>query len=197
MDAGNFRHSEHSVAHGRICAAYAKLCGVLWKDEPMKVLYTCALRWVKFHESEIFVKDIAEARSRWANSCFYFSEALVDYQDVLPDDGLANPAVPLLLERALTARLHPKTGLYGAARSTELIPNMSIYSPPLLLFFYSLLPWSILDRSGVTAEPVFWSDVARGVMTVVKDTVSVISLLAVEAWSQLYGLMRQLLKPKS
>lgn len=38
VDGLTYRHAQHSVAQGRICAAYAKLCGPLWKDEPVKVL---------------------------------------------------------------------------------------------------------------------------------------------------------------
>eukprot|EP00438_Fugacium_kawagutii_P033474 Skav230627 [mRNA] locus=scaffold1673:157040:165222:+ [translate_table: standard] len=150
-------------------------------------VHACAVRWVKLHESPIFQKDIADAREAWAHGSFAFSETLRDYEDVLPDDGMANPPVPLFLEHALSARLHPKReedmGEFGMFRRAQegQVPNMSIYSPPLILFFQSLMPWSVLDQTGVTATPLLWKDIGRGLAMALKDTV----LFIVEATSQL------------
>merc|ERR1711924_333527 len=130
------------------------------------------------HNSDVFAAELTEARERWRDSEVCLNRALMeDYSEVLPDDGFAeNPPTPVCLRLAAEARLQPDAddhqyernnrggGRLAAARfaadgGEELIPTMSLHSPPLLLFFLSLLPWSLLDTSGLRVEPLGWRDV--------------------------------------
>lgn len=118
------------------------------------MLLRCAQRWAQIHESAVFAERVAEARRAWAATGAW--TALEDYDDVLPEDGQANPPAPRRLELAFSARLHPKREL---EREVE-VANMSMHSSVSLLFFQSMLPWSSLDRSGAAA-PLLWGDLAR------------------------------------
>ena len=184
VNALDYRHQKHAAAHGRLGAAYAKLCGPLWKPH-VNWLHACAARWVKLHESEVFARDIADARARWAKSAFW-DPTLEDYQDLLEPSS-----VPRVLESTLSARLHPpNAGIHGIhgihgmqahAQSAD-IPNMSIFTPPAILFFQSLLPWSSLDQSGATAEPLFWGDIAGTLAGFVKDAGQLVRRAAAGLW---------------
>eukprot|EP00439_Symbiodinium_sp_Y106_P085921 s1324_g30.t1 len=169
-----FCHSQHALAHGRLCVAYAKLCGPLWKDA-VKWLHACSARWARIHCSEVFAKDIDAARRSWASSRLALCEALDDYKDLLSDECAENPTPAPILERAMTARLHPPrnqslfAGAAGAGAHTP-EPNMSLHTPAAILFFQSLLPWSELDQTGVQVSPLFWRDVVSGALAVAKGT---------------------------
>merc|ERR1712060_1049221 len=80
-------------------------------------------------------------------------------------------------ERAVQARLHPPRPVdddddadqrfgrrFGRAfpEGDAPVPTIALHSPPLLVFFQSLLPWGELDRSGVRVQPVTWASVAQG-----------------------------------
>ena len=170
-----FCHSQHASAHGRLCVAYAKLCGPLWKDA-VKWLHACCARWARLHCSEVFVNDIEAARRSWASSRLALCEALEDYKDLLSDECAENPAPAPILERAMTARLHPprdQNHLFagaGGAGAHSVEPNMSLHTPAAILFFQSLLPWSELDQTGVQVSPLFWRDVFSGALAVAKGT---------------------------
>ncbi|CAE7948237.1 TCF25 [Symbiodinium sp. KB8] len=170
-----FCHSQHASAHGRLCVAYAKLCGPLWKDA-VKWLHACCARWARLHCSEVFVDDIEAARRSWASSRLALCEALEDYKDLLSDECAENPAPAPILERAMTARLHPprdQNHLFagaGGAGAHSVEPNMSLHTPAAILFFQSLLPWSELDQTGVQVSPLFWRDVFSGALAVAKGT---------------------------
>lgn len=98
-----------------------------------------------------------------------------DYEELSPAEGnLETPSPPFLLERAAQMRLHtPQPGdepndadedgrPLGGGAVREILPTMSVHSPPVLVFFQSLMPWNELDESGVRVEPYFWVDVGRG-----------------------------------
>ena len=178
-NAMEFTHEQHATTHGRLCMAYAKLCSSFWKDA-ITWLHACCSRWVRLHSSSVFVKDIEESRRSWASSKLALCEALADYKDLHPSETEENPAPPPILERALAARLHPPnhhghpfafTGAGGMdGMHMQVQPNMSLHSPPGLLFFQSLLPWSELDHTGVQVSPLFWRDVLQGALAVAKGT---------------------------
>lgn len=147
-----------------------------------------------------------------------------DYLELLPDDGPgseATPRLPPALERAAQARLHPPHPRFeeaegaeveaagalgfglggpgagaaaGAAARGQPPPTISLHSPPLLVFFQSLLPWGELDRSGVQVEPLRWSDVGRGLADAARaaailalgaaaDVARLVASLAQKAWA--------------
>ena len=135
-NAMEFRHGKHAGAHGRICIAYAKICAPFWKDS-MAWLHACCVRWLRWHCSDVFAKDIEAARLSWASSSLAFGPALEDYEDVLTDTAENPPTPAPILERALTARLHPPRNHFTAAgmggAQVQVPPNMSLHSPPAVL----------------------------------------------------------------
>jgi len=188
-DAADFRHARHSTAHARLCGAYAKRCGSLWRaDLVLRWLHSCAARLVGMYESSVFAAELSARRAAWCEATLCLTEALEqDYPDLLPDEGSGEaPKLPSVLEQAAQARLHPPAQQWQEWNEAEGIhnpggfagmppgvaaghagpppPTISLHSPPLLVFFQSLLPWGELDRSGVTVEPLRWSDVARNVV---------------------------------
>uniref|UniRef100_A0A7S4PUS7 Uncharacterized protein n=1 Tax=Alexandrium monilatum TaxID=311494 RepID=A0A7S4PUS7_9DINO len=189
-NAADFRHAEHAGAHGRICGAYAKRCGSLWRaDLVLRWLHGCTARLVSMHESSAFAARLSARRASWCEAPLCLGEALErDYPDLLPDDSVEAPKMPPLLEEAAQARLHPPRqwqeweeggeaagpgGFPGMpawagahAPPDRLAPTISLHSPPLLVFFQSLLPWGELDRSGVAVEPLSWLDVGRSAVGV-------------------------------
>lgn len=190
-DAADFRHEAHGSVHGRLCLAYAKRCGALWRaDLSMRWLHSCAARLVSMHASSVFAADLSAARQCWRCSPLCVEDALrADYGELATEEGQTPPA----FERAIQARLHPprENAAFGpgglrfggqvAGGAERVAPTISLHSPPLLVFFQSLLPWAELDVTGVGVEPLGWSDVGRNMLQVARSTLHFFSCLAQDA----------------
>jgi len=202
-NASDFRHARYGNAHGRLCAAYAKRCGSLWRPDPVqRWLHSCAARLVSMHESSVFAADLTAARTGWSKAPLCLQEALSkDYADLLPEEGVNEaPMPPPVIDRAVQARLHPPRGLgaFGGIRGQheQLTPTISLHSPAFLVFFQSLMPWGVLDVSGAVVDPVRWSDLILGPAGIAKevayftaglcsDVVQLLIMAAKEVWSVL------------
>merc|ERR1712003_337744 len=88
-NAMEHRHELHAAAHGRICGAYAKRCGSLWRgDLTLRWLHACAARLTVIHESSVFAADLASARDAWAATSSGLDGCLtLRYSDLSPADG--------------------------------------------------------------------------------------------------------------
>merc|ERR1711974_398552 len=108
-DGADFRHKHHASVHGRLCGAYAKQCGSLWRaDAVMRWLHASASRLVQMHESAIFANKLAASREAWCSAPLSIVESLTkDYSELLPDDVGEAPRLPTVLDKAAQARLHP------------------------------------------------------------------------------------------
>merc|ERR1711925_66518 len=96
--------------HARLCTAYAKRCGALWRaDAAARWLHAGAARLVAMHESYLFAADLTMARAKWRESQVSLCNDLQkDYIAVNPEDGASeNPPIPPTLRRAAEARLLP------------------------------------------------------------------------------------------
>ena len=172
-EAAECRHARHASAHGRIVGAYAKRCGPLWRAQPVQLwLHACAARLVGMHASAVFAADLAAAKLAWSTAVLCPVEALEqDYLDLLPEEGSPeNPLPPPFLEKAAQARLYPPRvaaaqgwgqRVFGGG---ELEPTISLHSPPLMVFFQSLMPWGELDKSGIRVEPFGYSELGGWVV---------------------------------
>eukprot|EP00933_Yihiella_yeosuensis_P022618 TRINITY_DN17795_c0_g1_i2.p1 TRINITY_DN17795_c0_g1~~TRINITY_DN17795_c0_g1_i2.p1 ORF type:complete len:779 (-),score=180.67 TRINITY_DN17795_c0_g1_i2:207-2474(-) len=186
-DGAGFGHERHKVAQGRIAGAYAKRCGSLWKANSALVwLHACASRLASMHESSAFASELAAARSAWSSSDLCVDGALNDFDDLWPEEGSMEGAVhtPPSLEKALQARLYPPQDEYevaagrggpfgfgeGGGGTEVLTPTMSLHTPPLILFFQSLLPWSEIDKNGTRVQPLFWSDLVKNSFSAAQST---------------------------
>lgn len=187
-DAADYRHGRHAGAHGRLCGAYAKRCGPLWRPElVLRWLHACAARLVSMHASPLFAAELTAARRAWTSAELALEQALAgDFADISPDlVGSEAPPMPPVLERAAQARLHPPReeearhgdgdvrGAFGMGRrfGRDVPPTISLHSPPLVVFFQSLLPWGELDRSGLQLEPVRWSGLCHGAVQIGRGSV--------------------------
>lgn len=176
-DAADYRHTRHGAAQSRLCGAYTKQCGALWRaDLALRWLHSCAARLVRMHESTVFAEDLSTARTAWSCAPVCFEEAFAqDYVELqLPGEARATDHPPAF-DRAFQARLHPPQPPAGRGlifgEGGRPAPIMSIHSPPLLLFFQSLLPWAELDGSGLAVAPTGWRDLGRSAFGVLRAVV--------------------------
>lgn len=190
-NAADFRHQHHAAIHGRICALYARQCGRLWRaDQPMQWLHACAARLVAMHESSVFAAELTDARSAWSRSVMCMESVFFDYVDLSSEEASSEMTKPPpMLEKTFQARLFPpreeepedhrdlwnRNGNRVPIRG-ELVPNISLHSPPLIVFFQSLLPWAELDKSGVRVERLLWSDIGSGLINAAVNIVQLIVL---------------------
>jgi len=167
VDADDFRHDQHGLSHSRVCASYAKQCASLWSpDLPMRWLHACAARLTSMHTSAVFAAELSNARVEWKTTTLCVEPALtIDLRELPQDCGEMSP----LLTRAWQLRLQTDEqdsffqGDRARRNEEALQPTISLHSPPLLVFFQSLLPWSELDTTG-TQPCVKWADVVTGVV---------------------------------
>ncbi|CAK0857502.1 unnamed protein product, partial [Prorocentrum cordatum] len=135
------------------------------------------------------IADLREDRWRaWGPAAV--AALAADYRDLSPEEGsVEQPPVPPRLDAAAVVRLQP-AGMDrdaggagfgpagGVAAAFRPPPTISLHSPPLIVFFQSLLPWGEIDRSGVRVEKLGWQGLAKSAL-VCSESIGLFALGAV------------------